>query len=148
MQCSFKTALVAYVYKVMTAHLLISNSYPAYFQKGPGVADKIRQRHNKAIKRNQRSSPQRKKGLPIIAQTWVNIAASIIYIYILAFGQPFRMSHDRAPGRLGILHVCSSISSTEARPKRTPGKSLLNEWMSEWTLGKRTKAPWEPCLYP
>lgn len=77
MQCSFKTELVAYVYTLMIAHLLISNLYPAYFQKGPGVADKIRQRHNRAIKKNQRSSPERKKGLLIIAETWVNIVASI-----------------------------------------------------------------------
>lgn len=60
MQCSFKTEPVAYVHTLMIAHLLISNLYPAYFQKGPGVADKIRQRHNGAIKKNQRSSPKRK----------------------------------------------------------------------------------------
>lgn len=37
-----------------------SNLYPANFQKAPGVADKIRQRHNVVIKENQRSSPKRK----------------------------------------------------------------------------------------
>lgn len=41
------------------------------------MADKIRQRHNGAIKKNQRSSPERKKGLLIIAETWVNIVPSI-----------------------------------------------------------------------
>lgn len=41
------------------------------------MADKIRQRHNGAIKKNQRSSPERKKGLLIIAETWVNIVSSI-----------------------------------------------------------------------
>lgn len=68
-QCSFKTEPMAYVYTPMIAHLLISNLHPAYFQKGPAVADKIRQRHNRVIKKNQRSSPERKKGLLIIAQT-------------------------------------------------------------------------------
>lgn len=60
-QCSFKTELVAYVYTLMIAHLLISNLPPAYFQKGPGVADKIRQRHKRVIKKNQRPSPERKR---------------------------------------------------------------------------------------
>ena len=60
-QCSFKTEPVAYVYTLMIAHLLISNLHPAYFQKGPGVADKIRQRPKRANKKNQRPSPERKR---------------------------------------------------------------------------------------
>lgn len=63
----------------MIAQLLISNLYPAYFQKGPEVADKIRQRHNRAIKKNQSLSPGRKtkKRLLIAAQTWLNVVASV-----------------------------------------------------------------------
>lgn len=82
MLCSFKAEPVAYVHTLMIAHLLISNLYPAYFQKSPGEADKIRQRHNRAIKKTSKIKPKEKKRLPIISQTWVNIVASIKKNYI------------------------------------------------------------------
>lgn len=138
MQCSSQTELAAYVYTLVIAQLSISNLYPAHFPNGPGVADAIRQRHNRAIKKSQRASPERKR------DCWLQPKPGLIellqlkkkkhLILLLAFWPPFRVRPDGAHRELGEPPACSSAPRADAGLERAPGRPTerVSERMSQW----------------